>query len=109
MDSQPSSESQSLLSDSQAFEKDYYKCLLFNWSTGNETPFQAFPKEKFGPGEVREEWYKYQLRAESRMKILKALKTFPQEVMSMFGKIERGNYCVLSTLMNSMYKYAKHV
>ena len=90
MDSDSLPPTQTLLADSQAVEKEYYKCLLFNWRPGLKTPFQTFPKENFGPSEVREEWYKYQLKPESRMKILKALKTFPEDVMSMYAKIEKG-------------------
>lgn len=92
MDSESLTSTQSLLNDSQVqgLDKDYYKCLLYNWSPGNKTPFQAFPREKYGAGEIREEWYRYQLKPESRKKILKALKTFPIDVMSMFAKIERG-------------------
>ena len=92
MDSDSLPLSQTLIEDSQVqvFEKEYYRCILYNWRSGLKTPFKSFPKENYGPGEIREEWYKYQLKPDSRVKILRALKTFPEDVMSMFAKIEKG-------------------
>ena len=71
-------------------DRKYVKCILFSWRPGLKNPFSIFPKENFGPTEIREEWYKFQLKPESRLRILKALASFPGEKWSMFAKVEKG-------------------
>lgn len=76
----------------QVLGREYDKCVFFDWSPGNKKPFASFAKSDFGPTELREEYFKHQMKPSSRLKILKALKCFPAKMYSMFGKIERGKY-----------------
>ena len=71
-------------------QNEYDKCVLFHWRAGVTEPFVMFPKEKFGPTEIRDLWYKHQMLPKCRIKLLRGLKCYPGESWSMFAKVQKG-------------------
>ena len=75
--------------------REYNGIVLFNYSEGLKYPFKFFKKEWFDSSEIREAYYLFQLVPQSRLKILKKLKKIPNQTLSIFAKVERGEfYCI---------------
>lgn len=90
------------IANKSSVEREYVKCILFSWRPGLKTPFAIFPRENFGPTEIRDVWYKFQLKPEYRIRILKALASFPGENWSLFAKVEKGFFYQFNCLNDSM-------
>lgn len=69
-------------------KREYNKLVLFNHKPGSTEPFEIFNRDNFTDSEIRPEWYRFQMTPKSRIKKLIALKTYPQEVWSVFAKIQ---------------------
>lgn len=86
--------------DSQSSTQiEFGKGILFNWGHDKKDPFKIINKSDYGPTEMRDEWFRFKMTAKTRMKILKALKCFPQESYSMFAKLSNGNFFLLIILL----------
>ena len=70
--------------------REYNKVVLFCWRKDDGTPFKVFMKDLFDNSEIPPQFYKYQMKAKSRMKRLRGLKSFAPLSMSMFGKVQEG-------------------
>lgn len=75
--------------------REYNDLVLFNWKPGLKDPFKMYPLDLFNSTQIREKWIKFQMIPSSRIRPLKALNQFPGEMMSLFGKVERGIYYII--------------
>ena len=70
----------------------YSHLVLFNRGNGVKSPFKKFPKKQFFISEIRDEWIKYQMQANSRKRKLKPISSLPGVTMSLFAKLESGMF-----------------
>ena len=71
--------------------REYDKIILYCWyPPKGMRPFKEYHKSRFMENEIREEWYKYQIKPESRGRKLKSLKSFTPNSMSLYAKVEKG-------------------
>ena len=73
-------------------QKVYNQMILFNWGYGNNSPFEVHHKSRFQDTEIRPNWLKYQLVPKSRLRKLKPIKSMPNQILSLFAKIEMGKF-----------------
>ena len=71
---------------------EYDQLVLFNWAPGLRSPFKNYRQELFNSSEIRKEYNLCQIPTTSRVKKLKNLKCFPGESLSLFAKMEKGNF-----------------
>lgn len=74
--------------------REYDASILFNWNSSGNKPFKLFKRSTFGPNDVRDEWFRFQMKAGSRMKRLKRVQSFPPHTMSMFAKVENSKFFI---------------
>lgn len=72
--------------------REYDQVVLFSWRKGNKEPFKIYERQRFSSSEIKDDWYKFQMKANSRMKRLRGLKSFDPFSMSMFAKVETSRF-----------------
>lgn len=70
----------------------YDGVILFDWEPGENKHFEFFYREQFLGSEIREEWLIYQMLENSRCKQLKTITSMPGKSLSLFAKVEQGNF-----------------
>lgn len=76
--------------------------ILFNWDESVQKPFKMFPRKAFP--EIKEVYLERELPDEYRIKKLRPLKPLPNQVMSLFGKVESGMFHKKKHLFHFIFK-----
>ena len=80
-----------LLEEDPLATREYNKIILYCWHPPNGMkPFKVYPKTRFSNKEIRDDWYKYQIKPDCRARKLKCLKSFTPNSMSLYAKVEKG-------------------
>ena len=70
--------------------REYDQIILYCWHPPHGMkPFKEYSKSRFTDKEIRDEWYKFQIKPECRARKLKCLKSFTPNSMSLYAKVEK--------------------
>ena len=84
-----------------AFQYGYL--VLFDRDPKASKPFDIFSTDDFSCEEIKNSWIEFQLTPKARVKKLKPLEILPGKDMSLFAKIEKGNYYFFYYYYNFYY------
>lgn len=75
--------------------REYDKIVLYCWHPPKGMkPFKEYHKSRFSNKEIRDDWYKYQIKPECRARKLKCLKSFTPNSMSLYAKVEKSKFYI---------------
>ena len=89
--------------DSKKSKVNYAYLVLCDKSEDVMNPFACYPRSMFSQKEILDRWLDSILDHSSRLKSLHTLETIQDKSLSLFGKIEEGNFSIL------IYYYIKGI